>query len=314
MEKETEKEQKEEKKKKKKLHSEQAKKPTQHHPWPLFHLQTLYLFTLSDFKTVVFPTMTFALCSSLASAPNPTLFILTTRLPSAALWTWSTLLMENIANQRLPHYILEDSLNKPWRPIPAQRISPQLSRCLLLYLVVPLTGLLSWSLGVLRQFAALAVFTWMYNDLGGSSEGWHVRNALNAVALCTFFAGATAVVAVESGEEMTEQTWRWVVVIGCVIATTVQVQDLGDMEGDAAAGRRTMPLVFGETVIRWGTAVLVGAWSVVCPGIWGVDGMGYVTPVGVGWLLAVRVECGCGQAVVEAVVWVDDGVVHAAGV
>ncbi|KAL9021713.1 MAG: hypothetical protein Q9185_001077 [Variospora sp. 1 TL-2023] len=229
--------------------------------------------------------MTFALCCSLASAP-------TTRLPSAALWTWSTLLMENIANQSLPQHILEDRLNKPWRPIPAQRISPRLSRCLLLYLVVPLTGLLSWSLGVLREFTALAVFTWMYNDLGGSSEGWHVRNALNAVALCTFFAGATAIALGGGGgeERLTEQqTWRWVVVVGVVIATTVQVQDLGDMEGDAAAGRRTMPLVFGEEMTRRGTAVLVGAWSVVCAGIWGVDGMGYVMPVGVGWFLAVRV-------------------------
>lgn len=71
--------------------------------------------------------------------------------------------------------------------------------------------------------------------------------------------------------------------------TTVQVQDLADMDGDAACGGRTMPLVFGERVARWLTAVLIVAWPFVCPGIWRVDVLSYLAPGTVGGLLAVRV-------------------------
>ncbi|KAL9007546.1 MAG: hypothetical protein Q9173_007212 [Seirophora scorigena] len=281
----------------KKLHGTQPRQP-----WT-FHAYTLWLFTRSDLKTVVAPTVTFALRCALAAAaePDPTNNnnndlrdggggCLVKRIPIAVLWTWATLLMENIANQRLPHCILEDNINKPWRPIAAKRITAQRSRNLLLY-VVPLTGLLSWVVGVTREFAALAIFTWLYNDLGGSGEVWHVRNALNAVALCTFFAGATAIVLDCGGrsERLTERTWRWVAAVGGVIVMTVQVQDLAGMDGDAACGRRTMPLIFGKRVTRWLTAVLIVARSFVCPGIWRVDVSTYSAPATVGGLLAVRV-------------------------
>ncbi|KAL8951296.1 MAG: hypothetical protein Q9222_002718 [Ikaeria aurantiellina] len=258
----------------------------------LFNLRTLFLFTKSDFKTVIAPTAIFALSCGVAEiAQNSTKSnkdicnggihtLVNHRMPLALVWTWTNLLMEDISNQRLPASILEDAINKPWRPIPSGRVSAESSRLLLLALV-PFAFLLAWQLDVPRETAAFAICTWMYNDLEGSSEGPLIRNALNAAGLVSLYAGATAIVLDKSGgsAQLSEQTWIWLACVAAVIVTTVQVQDFADRDGDVARRRKTMPLVYGDGVTRWITAVLVVIWSVVCPRVWRVDVLGYAAPV-----------------------------------
>ena len=242
--------------------------------------------------------MTFAFCCGLAEARKDpsfdtcaSLVELLKRMPWVAVWTWSNLFMEVIANQRLPVSVLEDSINKPWRPIPANRISQEESRCLLLR-AIPVTVLLSWYLGVARECVAGIMFIWMYNDLGGSGEGWFTRNVLNAIALCTWYAAATAIILKRNGTpELSEQTRAWLVMVAIIITTTVQTQDFGDRDGDKVCQRRTMPLVFGDTATRWITAPLIMGWSLVCPRMWDVDVQGYYLPVAVGSLLAGHIIC-----------------------
>ncbi|KAI4150139.1 MAG: hypothetical protein L6R39_002334 [Caloplaca ligustica] len=184
---------------------------------------------------------------------------------------------------------MEDSINKPWRPIPSGRVTADESRVMLLILV-PLTFLLAWQLDVVQESAAFTICTWMYNDLGGSSEGSFIRNALNAAGLVTLHAGATAIALKRSGSaQLTLQSWAWLASIAAVILTTVQTQDLPDRHGDLARRRKTMPLVYGEEFTRWVTAVLVIVWSLVCPSIWHVDMFGYVVPVLVAVFLAIRI-------------------------
>lgn len=265
----------------------------------MFHMHTLWLFTKSDLKTVMAPTTIFAICCGLAehAAQDPSVDIQTTllklskRLPHVLIWTWSNLLLEDLANQRLPASILEDSLNKPWRPLSSNRITPDETRHLLLWLI-PAVTLLSWHWNVAKESTLGFVFIWMYNDLEGSGEGWFIRNALNAIALANWDAAATAIILKRNGSaELTNRTWVWLYAVVAVIVTTVQVQDLPDMHGDRAADRKTMPLVAGEELTRWLTAAVVLLWSFICPRIWDLDGFGYVLIMTVGFLLATCVVC-----------------------
>ncbi|KAL8757990.1 MAG: hypothetical protein Q9184_004061 [Pyrenodesmia sp. 2 TL-2023] len=256
----------------------------------IFHMHTLWLFTKSDLKTVMAPSTIFAICCGLAehAAQDPSVNIpkllpkLFKRLPHVLIWTWSNLLVEDLANQRLPASILEDSLNKPWRPLPSNRISPEETRHLLLWLL-PVVTLLSWHLNVAKESILGFVFIWMYNDLEGSGEGWFIRNALNAIALANWDAAATAIILKRNGSaELANRTWLWLYAVVAVMLTTVQVQDLPDMHGDRAADRKTMPLVVGENVTRWLTAVVVMVWSFILPRIWDLEPLGYVLMMATG--------------------------------
>ena len=98
----------------------------------------------------------------------------------------------------------------------------------------------------------------MYNDLGGSDEHWIARNTMNAVGSVWCSVGMLAVLRDQSHWEngLSRTGWIWCGIICGAIASTMQVQDLRDVEGDRSVGRRTMPLVLGETAARW---VIVGA-------------------------------------------------------
>lgn len=55
--------------------------------------------------------------------PNATTTVFLTRLPLMLTYTWFNLLAFTIDNQCHPGAVSEDALNKPWRPIPAKRIT-----------------------------------------------------------------------------------------------------------------------------------------------------------------------------------------------
>ncbi|KAI9792108.1 MAG: hypothetical protein M1816_003090 [Peltula sp. TS41687] len=209
------------------------------------------------------------------------------RLSLTFLWTWTHLLMANLSNQRLPHSIIEDSVNKPWRPLPSGRISPEDARRLRLF-VIPAVLLLSYALGVTTASVALVGFLCLYNDRGGAELGI-LRNFLNACGLLSFGAGATAIAAGVSVDQLTTCAFEWFGIIGLIITTTVHVQDLEDMPGDRARHRHTIPLFYGETVSRWSIAALVSAWSVTCPLFWSLKLLACVPSVALGGYLAARV-------------------------
>ncbi|KAL8724363.1 MAG: hypothetical protein Q9166_007999, partial [cf. Caloplaca sp. 2 TL-2023] len=87
-------------------------------------LESLYLFTASDLKTVVFPKSLVGTLNGLSTlfsasgTPSSTLEVFS-RIPLILLWTWLNLLPFNINNQRQPAAILEDKINKSWRPLPS---------------------------------------------------------------------------------------------------------------------------------------------------------------------------------------------------
>ena len=186
----------------------------------------------------------------------------------------------DLSNQRLPHSAIEDAINKPWRPIPAGRITSDQSRRLLLA-VIPSTLAIGWSFGVVAETAALIILSCMYNDLRGADEHFILRNLFNTAGYTSFGIGALHIMC-GSDVALNSTAYIWIAIIGAIIFSTISVQDLRDQEGDKASGRDSAPLVLGDLFTRWMVALLVLFWSVACPLFFHVDWWAYIGPVGVG--------------------------------
>ncbi|KAF2473362.1 uncharacterized protein BDR25DRAFT_323911 [Lindgomyces ingoldianus] len=258
---------------------------------PIFYqLHTLFLFTRSDIKTVIIPQMLFALSSALTSGfktvstPTPPPISVIPSILKAILWLWTTLLVENIANQRLPFSILEDSRNKPWRPLPSSRLTASTSQNWLIHLI-PLAIAVGATANAYRETATLFVLVWMYNDVDGANKSIWWRNALTAGGLGCFSAGVTAITSGPVEYSPSSGPFLWVVLTALAVFTTVHAQDFPDMVGDAARGRETVPLLYGEKTARISLAVGVLLWSFVCPAFWDLPVRWFAPTVGLGMLL-----------------------------
>ena len=257
----------------------------------LFHLKTLWLFTRSDLKSMIYPNIIFGLASGMSGPaittnPNPDVMVVLLRIPHVALWLWLNLLLFNVANQRLPSSVIEDSINKPWRPLPSERLNPQQARVLLLW-VMPTVLACSLFLGATTEVLLLMCLTWMYNDLGGGDENFFIRNIINAFGMSFYGSGAISI-ACGNGHNITTAGYQWIALLGVIIVTTLQVQDMSDQEGDAVRGRKTLPLVYGDRFARWTVGVGVMGWSFGAPLFWSVSVEAYVVPVIIGGVLTLR--------------------------
>ena len=253
----------------------------------------MWLFTRSDFKTVVYPATVSGIFNALSGAlfPQatvPSVSSIIIRVPRMLLWIWLNLLVEVLANQRLHKSILEDSINKPWRPLPTNRLTPQQARQLLLT-TIPISFLYSCVVGGTRESIVLMTLTWIYNDLGGADEHFLIRNLLNACGLLCFTVGATIVATGHTSQDISLRGYSWLAIIGAVILSTVQTQDMADMEGDAKRNRKTFPLVYGEGYARWSIAIGVPVWSVSCPAFWKLNFLGYIPSTFIGCVIGLRI-------------------------
>lgn len=235
--------------------------------------------------TFVVPDTVFGIAGALAGPlltrnESPSLLVILSRLPQVLLYNWANLLIFDLANQRLPEAVVEDALNKPWRPLPTGRITiPQTRRLLLASL--PIVLAVNWSMSAWEETILLFSLTWMYNDLKGGEEDFIVRNLIIGLAFGLYNGGALKI-ACGVDHSITAQGYYWLVLISGVIFTTMQIQDLKDQVGDQARGRRSAPLVLGDAAARWTIAIPVIVWSIVCPLFLGLGFFGYLVPCGVG--------------------------------
>jgi 4-hydroxybenzoate polyprenyltransferase len=258
-----------------------------------FHLRTFWLFTRSDLKTVLLPQTIFGLVVALSGPllttnSNPQPLSVLQNIPQTVLYIWLNLLNEVISNQLCPNALAEDSINKPWRPLPSRRLTPEKAKTILLY-VIPTIYVMGLFLGGAEAAVALMVFSHMHNELDGASKNWVVRNILNGCGLSCFSIGAAVVATGYGTHSLTEDTYTWVALLAAVIATTIQMQDLPDVEGDRATDRKTIVVVYGDSVTRWSVAVGVLFWSGVCCWYWDLNAAWYLPYVGMGAVMAARV-------------------------
>ncbi|KAL2043851.1 hypothetical protein N7G274_003371 [Stereocaulon virgatum] len=252
----------------------------------LYHLNTLFLFTASDLKTIVIPSTIFGVLGSLAQLtqkPVASPLTIVERAPLVLLWTWLNVLPFNISNQRQPSAIKEDFLNKSWRPLPSRRLTTKQAKVLMLGGYTVATAFSLYCHGT-KSCIVLMLLGWWYNDQNGAENCW-IRNFINAAGYLSFVYGAVEV-AIGSQAILSGTSCQWFLLIGGIIFSTVQIQDMPDQEGDKARGRRTLPLVIGDMPARWSIAVFVAFWSLVAPTFWRLGLSGYVLPVVLSGLIA----------------------------
>lgn len=259
-----------------------------------FHIESVWLFTYSDLKTIVFTSSSFGILNGIAVSlenrqtlspsielPDPSKILL--RGPLVLFWIWINLLPFNIDNQRQPQAIQEDSLNKPWRTMPSRRLSKRAVKYLMLVLYLTAV-LVSFVLGTLKQCIALILLGYWYNDLGGADGNPLTRNFINACGFVCFASGALQVAISQNiqdaqyAQSTLQIYWRWFLVMAAIIFSTVQTQDMYDQRGDAARDRKTLPLLIGDTPARWVIAASVAVWCCATPWLWGCPTVGYIVP------------------------------------
>ncbi|KAI0148177.1 UbiA prenyltransferase family-domain-containing protein [Hypoxylon sp. NC0597] len=257
------------------------------------YIKTIWLFTYSDMKTIMFPQSIFGVMTAYTACilHQPTadygiwdwLFV---RYPLTLLWTWSNLLPFDIFNQLSEEAIEEDRINKPWRPLPSGMINREQASSLMLKHYI-FAVIVSINIGGLRQSISLILLGTWYNAGGGADRSFVIRNAINAAGILSFASGAMEV-ALGTPLLMTRPSIQWLGILAFVIFSTIQTQDLYDMEGDSYRNQKTMPLVLGDSLTRWLTAVMVAVFSFVCPGYWHLGWHGFVIPLLLGGLIATR--------------------------
>ncbi|WP_169708710.1 UbiA family prenyltransferase [Trinickia terrae] len=137
----------------------------------------------------------------------------------------------------------EDRLNKPWRPLAAGMVTlSQLRiRCFAIWLTILL---LTYALGTIWWAVAVLTVSLLHAHLGLSRQWW-AKSVLPPLALLSMMAAQWQAMA-----PMSFEIWRWGAWMLGMTVMTIAVQDLRDLDGDRAVGRRTFPMVFGESFAR----------------------------------------------------------------
>jgi 4-hydroxybenzoate polyprenyltransferase len=134
--------------------------------------------------------------------------------------------------------ITEDRINKPNRPIPTGLVTPDQAWSRLVFVLVIYATLGLWfqvAWWVLLWQAALIL-----HNQGRWSWHWSGKNMIMGVGTLAQLSAAWGIVA-----PISSTGWRWILTLSAIIFSLIPLQDLRDIHGDLAGGRRTFPVVFG---------------------------------------------------------------------
>ncbi|OTB10576.1 hypothetical protein K445DRAFT_70084 [Daldinia sp. EC12] len=239
----------------------------------------IWEFTRSNFNTFVVPNTVFGVLGAFvpmfsAAEPHqpPSTKEVFLRLPLILGFNWYNVLVFDLGNQRSTESIQEDILNKPWRPIPMGKVTPDQTRKALLVLI-PISMYGNHLLGVWDQAALVPILSYMYNDLRGGDE--IIRDLIISVA---YAVANSASLKIAVGGHITPEAFTWIAMVSGVILTTMQVQDLKDKPGDCSRGRKTVALFFGDSFSRTSIAFFVGFWTFVCTRFWNLGLVAFFLP------------------------------------
>jgi 4-hydroxybenzoate polyprenyltransferase len=233
-----------------------------------YHTKTLFLFTSDQVLDTVIPGTAFgtlaAISGSVLDLPDLDTFAVVQRSPIVWTWLWLMILQFCLQNQRHTSSVKEDLINKPWRPIPAQRISQENAVSLLIGTFI-LNCAMSYQLNVLHVFVAWSILGTLYNDYGGGDYGGLSRNLFCGALFCCTFGGALSIILGPSNC-MSSRSWQWTLLMSLgIIGTTIHTQDFRDEIGDKARGRRTFVLEMGRRPALWSVIMTVTFWSLYPP-------------------------------------------------
>ena len=215
-----------------------------------YHIYTLWLFGRDQLKDTIIPSTAFATFAALSGpvldmdASLLTINVLQ-RKPVAFLWVWINVLLFCLHNQRRPESVPKDAVNKPWRPIPAKRITAyEITR--ILFGLYPLSYFFSWYQGVLDPCTLLTFLIIWYNDFGGADCSGAICNFLNTAGFSCFHSSALQIDVGPGYPMLSARVFRWLLSIAGTIFTIIHIQDFRDYPGDCLRGRLTVQFTLGN--------------------------------------------------------------------
>ncbi|KAK7055260.1 UbiA prenyltransferase family [Favolaschia claudopus] len=221
---------------------------------------TLFLFTYTDFKTIIGPVT----CFAIAVAPLASL----RHLLSGIFWIWLHLLQCNVSNQYKS--VVEDAINRPWRPLPAGRISATTATILRWALVPTCIGLSAlYGADLALTSASLTAVTIAYDEFKLAGH-WFGKNLSAMFGYTVFEIGATKLMG--KSTSLDEISLQAISMSALVILTTIHAQDCPDVTGDRALGRVTLP-IYAPELSRIILLLLPLLWSVHLIGLWRIEGL-----------------------------------------
>lgn len=253
-----------------------------------------HLITESNQKAYVQPVTLFAMLSiasgGVTSNSNPSWKDIALSFPRVLFYIWLYVLYFDCSNQKDPEAVKEDKINKPWRAIPSGRLTIEGAQRWYVGAIITLLAVSGLWLGGFPEAVAFMVETWAY-DYASGADFWWSKNIINMMFYATGQLGGTRVAAESMpNTTMSRAGYEWCGMLALEILTTIQIQDIKDEEGDAARGRRTMPIVIGAKPTRWLTSTTISFWSVACPLYWASGNLhaGFILPLLIGGTVAIR--------------------------
>lgn len=262
------------------------------HIWNIISLS--HLITRDNQRAYMTPMVMFAMLSvasgGVTTDPNPSWKEIAVSFPHVLLYMWLWVLYFDCSNQKEPEAVQEDKLNKPWRAIPSGRLTMESAETWYKWSCAILPAASGFWLGGFPEAIAFMIETWIH-DYAKGGDFWWSKNIINLFFYGTGQLGATHVAVAHMGNNsMSRAGYEWCAMLALQTLTTIQLQDIKDMEGDAARGRNTMPLAFGEWPCRWFTMTAICFWSVACPVYWSNGSLhaGFILPIFFGGLITIR--------------------------
>ncbi|KAI2468303.1 UbiA prenyltransferase family-domain-containing protein [Annulohypoxylon bovei var. microspora] len=194
--------------------------------------------------------------------------------PSMLVWSWSNLFLFNLHNQRHDFAITEDALNKPWRPLPSGRLTAH-QATQIMYFMYPVVLSVAFTTGGMIPCLLEMVFCLWYNEWSGAANPF-IKNILNGLGFASFYSGPLEVATGRSVFAGGGEAAIWLAILATSITFSSHLQDFRDMDGDRAAGRRTVPLTIGDINARLTCVLTIFASNSVACWFWGsgwIDGI-----------------------------------------
>jgi len=215
-----------------------------------FELYLSWRFVFRDLPASWYPSMLFT-AAAWRHVEGSALDLAVSLLKSAVLF-WVYIYVFCVSNQA--RGVTEDRLNKPHRPLVIGLISvPGAYRRFWVGMAV--YTVLGWLFGVLEWVVLWQSVVLLHNFAGGAKR-WYSKNLAMVVGGIVMLAAAWQIVA-----PIGAVGWRWILVVILTFTAAISLQDLRDIPGDRATGRRTLPLVLGV----WPTRILVCTVMAVLP-------------------------------------------------